>query len=220
MAAPHHTTTEKITYMRKIILAATALAALAVPAVASAANTTNVTCYTPPIVGYNNDNSPIYGGPYNGMSIPDQTITGNLIVPAGATCRVGWINVQGNASVSGNLNTFGQTHFYNNVDVQAGGSFAASNWGVTIDRNLTITDPAANSGNGFWGDYSPNIVKGAINYTIDSTAAAAYPQYQWPYLYFGGPTKVTGNVKYSVGSLSSVRPFQQGALTAGSYTTS
>jgi hypothetical protein len=59
-----------------------------------------------------------------------------------------------------------------------GGSFQAANWGVTIDGNLSITDPAANSGNGFWGDYSPNLVKGNLSYTITPAAAAAYPQYQ------------------------------------------
>jgi hypothetical protein len=126
----------------------------------------------------------------------------------------------GQANVSGNLYTFGQVHFHDKLIVSAGGSFAASNWGVTIDGNVSITDPAANSGNGFWGDYSQNRVGGNLSYTITPTAAAAYPQYQWPYLYFGGPTTVAGNVTYSVGSLSSIRPFAQGNMTATHITVS
>jgi hypothetical protein len=141
-------------------------------------------------------------------------ITGNLTVPAGTDCRLGPGEVVGVANVAGNLYTFGKVHFDSNVVVSAGGSFAASNWGVTIDGNLNITDPAANSGNGFWGDYSQNTVKGAISYIITPTAAAAYPQYQWPYLYFGGPTTVGKSVTYSVGSLLDVRPFAQGNMTA------
>jgi hypothetical protein len=142
-----------------------------------------------------------------------RTITSNINVPAGARCDLSWADVQGNVTANGEVVTFGVTHFAKNVTVNPGGSFAAANWGVTIDGNLTITDPAANSGNGFWGDYSPNTVKGNINYTITPTAAAAYPQYQWPYLYFGGPTTVAKGVTYSVGSLSTVRPFAQGNLS-------
>jgi hypothetical protein len=152
-------------------------------------------------------------------SFPDGfVIPANLTVPAGVDCRLGWGQVVGNANVAGNLYTFGQVHFDKNVNVAAGGSFAASNWGVTIDQNLNITDPAANSGNGFWGDYSPNTV-GSITYTITPTAAAAYPQYQWPYLYFGGPTTAKG-VSYSVGSLLGVRPFAQGNLNTSSVSVS
>jgi hypothetical protein len=153
-------------------------------------------------------------------SFPDGfKIPANLTVPAGVDCRLGWGEVVGVANVSGNLYTFGQVHFDKNVNVSAGGSFAASNWGVTIDQNLNITDPAANSGNGFWGDYSPNVVKGNVNYTITPEAAAAYPQYQWPYLYFGGPTTVSKGVTYSVGSLLSVRPFNQGSLPSNTSIT-
>jgi hypothetical protein len=151
-------------------------------------------------------------------SLASKTITSNVTVPAGARCDLSWADVQGNVTVNGTLVTYGITHFAKNVQVNAGGSFAAANWGVTIDGNLSITDPAANSGNGFWGDYSPNLVKGNLNYTITPTAAAAYPQYQWPYLYFGGPTEVNGNVTYSVGALSSVRPFNQGTLTVDGNT--
>jgi hypothetical protein len=145
-------------------------------------------------------------------SLAGTVVTSNVTVPAGARCDLSWADVQGNVTSSGAVVTYGITHFEKNVTISAGGSFAASNWGVTIDGNLSITDPAANSGNGFWGDYSPNTVKGMINYTITPTAAAAYPQYQWPYLYFGGPTTVTKGVAYSVGSLLGVRPFAQGTL--------
>lgn len=152
-------------------------------------------------------------------SFPDGTvIPGTLNVPAGVDCRLGWDEVLGNANVNGNLYTFGPIHFHNQVNVYPGGSFMASNYGVTIDGNLTITDPAANSGNGFWGDQRINgvdptfsTVKGNVTYTITPTAAAAYPQYQWPYLYTGVKTVVQKNVNYSVGALSSVRPWNQGA---------
>jgi hypothetical protein len=146
-------------------------------------------------------------------SLAGKTITTNVTVPAGARCDLSWSEVQGNVNVNGNLVTYGITHFAKNVNVMPGGSFAAANWGVTIDQNLNITDPGANSGNGFWGDYSPNLVRGTVNYTITPDAAAAYPQYQWPYLYFGGPTTVSKGVNYSVGSLLSVRPFNQGNAT-------
>src|SRR5262249_35000198 len=126
-------------------------------------------------------------------SLAGQKVTTNVTVPAGARCDLSWADVQGNVAVSGDLVTFGQTHFAKNVSV-TGGSFAAANWGVTIDGNLSITNPVANKGNGFWGDYSPNAVKGNVTYTITPEAAAAYPQYQWPYMYFGGPTTVKGNV--------------------------
>src|SRR5262245_22644133 len=153
-------------------------------------------------------------------NLAGKTITTNSTVPAGARCDLSWSDVQGNVNVNGNLVTFGITHFGKNVTVMPGGSFAAANWGVTIDGNLSITDPAANSANGFWGDYTGNTVKGNVSYTITPGAAAAYPQYQWPYLYFGGPTTVNGNVSYSVGALSGVRPFAQGSMAASSINVS
>jgi hypothetical protein len=86
-------------------------------------------------------------------------------------------------TAAGDLVTYGWTHFEKNVTITAGGTFADINNGwVTIDGNLSITDPAANSGNGFWGDQngSSSLVKGNLSYTITPEAAAAYPQYQWP----------------------------------------
>jgi hypothetical protein len=185
---------------KRFIPVVVAAAALAAPAASLAAGGGSTTC---------TDNS-----------LAGKTITSNVTVPAGARCDLSWADVQGNVTVQGNLVTFGITHFAKNVAVMPGGSFAAANWGVTIDGNMSITDPAANSGNGFWGDYSPNTVKGNLNYTITPTAAAAYPQYQWPYLYFGGGVTVKGNVTYSVGTLSSVRPLNAGGLSAGSTTVS
>jgi hypothetical protein len=196
----------------KFVVVAGAVAALAAPSAAMAAANP----------GNGSTNCP--NAAQGTTSYPDgAVISSNLNVPAGVTCRLGWVEVQGNVSATGNLYTFGQAHFDKNVTVNPGGSFAASNWGVTIDQNLYITDPAANSGNGFWGDYSSNVVKGSVNYTITPAAAAAYPQYQWPYLYFGGGTTVQ-NLSYSVGSLSSVRPFDShvtnGLKVLGSTTVS
>ena len=189
-------------HFKRVIPVLVAAAALVVPAASMAApGATGSTACT--------DNS-----------LAGTTIKTNVTVPAGARCDLSWADVQGNVSVNGSLVTYGITHFAKNVAVNPGGSFAAANWGVTIDGNLSITDPAANSGNGFWGDYSGNMVKGNLSYTITPTAAAAYPEYQWPYLYFGGPTAVNGSVTYSVGALSSVRPFAQGSLTTPSISVS
>jgi hypothetical protein len=152
--------------------------------------------------------------PCTGSSLAGTTINKSVDVPAGQTCDLSWATINGPVTVEGTLVSYGMTTFNGNVTVNPGGSFGAANWGVTINGNLSITDPAANSGNGFWGDYSPNLVTGGITYTITPAAAAAYPQYQWPYLYFGGPTTVNGNVHYSVGALSSIRPFAQGNMTA------
>src|SRR5262249_3521012 len=128
-------------------------------------------------------------------SLAGKTITSNVTVPASAPCDLSWADVQGNVTVNGSLVTFGITHFAKNVSVQPGGSFAAANWGVTIDGNLSFLNPGTYSYNGFWGDYSTNEVKGNLSYTI--TSDTAYPQYQSPLLYFGGGVKVDGKFNYS-----------------------
>src|SRR5262249_21728977 len=56
-------------------------------------------------------------------SLAGQKVTTNVTVPAGARCDLSWADVQGNVAVSGDLVTFGQTHFAKNVSV-TGGSFA------------------------------------------------------------------------------------------------
>jgi hypothetical protein len=141
-------------------------------------------------------------------------ISANLNVPAGVDCRLGSVEVQGNVSATGNLYTFGKTQFDKNVTVNPGGSFNGSNWPVTINGDLRITDPAAGSGNGFWGSYTNddqchdhpwmhlNEVKGSLIYTIDQN----YPQYNSPYLYFGGGTKVDGDFTYSTGGRMTQSP--------------
>src|SRR5262249_3149521 len=133
--------------IKRILPLVIAAAALAVPTTSMAAGG-NTTC---------TDNS-----------LAGKTISTNVTVPAGASCALTWAHVHAgnNVTVYGDLVTFGITHFAKNVTVMPGGSFAAANWGVTIDGNLSITDPAANSGNGFWGDYSKNSVKGNVSYTI------------------------------------------------------
>jgi hypothetical protein len=138
-----------------------------------------------------------------------KTISTNVNVPAGARCDLSWSDVKGNVSVQGTLVTFGATHFEKNVSV-TGGSFAAANWGVTIDGNLSFVNPAVYSYNGFWGDYSPNVVKGNLSYNIDSTTV--YPCYQSPLLYFGGPTTVN-NFNYSDLGTGFAGHLDQGGLT-------
>jgi hypothetical protein len=163
--------------MRKIIPALVAIAALAVPATSMAGTPGNVNC---------TDNS-----------LAGKQIASNVTVPAGAHCDLSWATVAAgkNVTVNGSLTTYGTTHFGGNLTVNPGGSFAAANWGDTIDGNMSITDPATYSYNGFWGNYSRNEVKGNLTYTI--TGAANYPDYQAPLRYFGSGTRVDGNFTYS-----------------------
>jgi hypothetical protein len=135
-------------------------------------------------------------------------ITTNLNVPAGATCRLYGNEVKGNVSVQGSLVAFGAT-FDRNVSV-TGGSFAGVNWGVTIKGNLSFVDPATNSYNGFWGNYSPNTVDGNLSYVIDNSTA--YPCYQSPLLYFGGGTTVNGSFNYSDQGTGFAGHLDQGGL--------
>jgi hypothetical protein len=177
---PLTTDVRKERQVRKLIMAGVAVAALAVPTAALAQGGGNVTC---------TDNS-----------LAGTTVNSNVTVPAGAHCDLSWATVTGNVNVAGSLTTFGQTHFEGNVIVN-GGSFAGANWGVTIDKNLQFTDPATYSYNGFWGDYSPNVVKGQITYTI--TSATNYPPSQAPVLYFHDTT--AGGFSYSDNGLGQHR---------------
>ena len=163
--------------MRKLIMSIAFLAMLAVPAVAMAAPAPgSTTCMD--------------------GSLQGRTISTNVTVPAGATCNLSWSDVKGNVTVNGSLVTYGTTEFEKNVSV-VGGSFAAANWGVTIDGNLSFLNPAVYSYNGFWGNQggSSNLVKGNLTYTI--TSDTVYPDYQSPLLYLGGGTTVNGSFNYS-----------------------
>jgi hypothetical protein len=97
------------------------------------------------------------------------TITTNLDVPAGATCRYFGGEVLGNASVEGNLVVAG-VKFDRNVGV-SGGSLSAINQGITISGNLSITNsPGApdNGTNGFYNDAGTSYVGGNFSYTYNS----------------------------------------------------
>ena len=141
--------------------------------------------------------------------VTQSVITTNLTVPAGATCRLFGTEVTGNVTVQGTLVAFGAT-FDKNVSV-TGGSFTGVNWGVTVKGNLSFVDPATYSYNGFFGNYSPNLVKGNLSYVIDSSTA--YPCYQSPLLYFGGGTRVNGNFSYSDQGTGFAGHLDQGGLT-------
>jgi hypothetical protein len=160
------------------------------------------------------------GGSYTctDSSKAGQTINSNVTVPAGANCDLSWSTVNGNVSVAGSLTTYGITTFNGNVSV-TGGSFAAANWGVTINGNLSFTNPATYSYNGFWGNQggTSNLVTGNLTYTI--TNAVAYPDYQSPLLYFGGGTRVNGSFNYTDQGTGFKGHLDQGGLTVGKTTT-
>jgi hypothetical protein len=182
--------------MRKLIMTAVAVASLAVPAASMATGGGNVNCT-------------------NGSN---QTINANVTVSAGQTCRFsGTIN--GNLTVNGTMLMQGG-EVTGNVTVNPGGLFQGYNYGVTIDKNLTITNPASESpiggSNGFYGSQggTTNQVKGNVSFTLNS---GVYAPYTWPALYFGGGTTVGGVVNYSVGSDVQNRPAPivgQGGLNA------
>jgi hypothetical protein len=137
------------------------------------------------------------------------TVTKNIDVPAGTTCDLSWATINGNVKVEGSLTTFGTTTFNGNVTV-TGGTFAASNWGVTINGNLFITDPPEYSQSGFWGNQNgtSSEVTGNLTYTITHD----YLQYHQPSLYFGGGVKVDGNFTYNTGGR--IGPKGWGFITA------
>jgi hypothetical protein len=171
----------------KFIAAAGALATLAVPTAAMAQGGGNVPC---------TDGS-------------NQKINANVTVAAGQTCRFdGTIN--GNLTVNGIMLMQGG-EVAGNVNVNPGGMFQGYNHGVTIDKNLTITNPAPNyaspigGNNGFYGNEqgTTNVVKGDVNFTLNS---GVYAPYTWAQLDFNGGTTVGGNINYSISSDVQNRP--------------
>jgi hypothetical protein len=194
--------------MRKFIVAATAIAALAVPAIAPA-----VSSAAGSVTTCDHDMS--------GQTVPGGTID----VPKGTICNLTNANISANLTVEGELVSFGGV-FPKNVTVNEGGQFEAMNNGVEIDGNLSITNPGIGSpwsgnGNGFWGNQygTSNLVKGNVSFTMDPSK---YQDYTWPYLYFGGGTKVNGTLTYNVHGLperavSSAGAFQ--GLTLGGRAT-
>lgn len=181
---------------KRIIPVLVAAAALAIPAAASAAPG-SVNC---------TDNS-----------LSGTTVNANVTVPAGQTCWF-WGTINGNVTANGKFMMSGG-EVTGNVTVNQGGLFQAFNYGVTIDKNLTITNPAdayaspIGGNNGFYGNQggTTNVVKGNVTFTMDPSL---YAPYTWPSLYFGGGTTVGGTVNYNAGGLAE-RPLDTNGLTGG-----
>jgi hypothetical protein len=105
-----------------------------------------------------------------GLRRAHTTYSGNLFVPAGATCRLYWSEVKGNTIVNGNLVTIGST--FRNVIVD-GGSLTVLNWGCTFHGNVSIKNSAGRDGggfNGFWSNQGDagSTVEGNLIYENDT----------------------------------------------------
>lgn len=140
--------------MRKSALVLAFLMALTLLATASFAETYECTRTLPYTV--------------NGVIKPaNQTITGDLHVPAGKTCTLNWITVTGNVTVEGALTSVSST-FLGNVTV-IGGQITAVN-GNALAGNLTIM------GSPYYNQIScpnsTNVIGG--NLTVVGNAGAFY----------------------------------------------
>jgi hypothetical protein len=133
-----------------------------------------------------------WGSDDEGNAHANTTYTGNLVVPAGATCRLYWSEVKGNVSVNGNLITI-HTTFDRNVGIN-GGSLKIMNWGSTFLGNLSITNSSGPE-NGFWSDYSNTVICGNFSYVGNSVP-----------LYTEGDVKVQGSVTYNTSPPASYLP--------------
>jgi hypothetical protein len=186
--------------MRRLILAATAIAALAVPAVVPAVSAAKPTLPPTTIA--------VDGGTYG-------DIPGNFIVPAGVTAKIEWGTVQGNTTVQGTLNA-AQATFVGNVDVN-GGHFSGFNGGFVAKNNVTIQNVPANSpGNGwhvagFWSSQPPYFQPGGSE--IDGNLSFLNNGGD---LYVEGPTTVQGNFTYSGNAV----PYSGGLTVVGHSTIS
>jgi hypothetical protein len=78
-------------------------------------------------------------------------------------------------SVEGNLYTYGESTFEQNVGVN-GGSFVSTNYPINIKGNLAIT--GSSSPNGFWTQYDhPSHVGGNFSYTGNFWPGYLYVDY-------------------------------------------
>jgi hypothetical protein len=158
--------------------------------------------------------TPVYCSDSN---LQGTTINKQVVVPANTTCDLSGATVNGGVTVYGTLWTHYMTTFNGNVNVMPNGQFYAVNWGDTINGSLSFTDPATYSYNGFFGNYSPTLITGQLNYTI--TNATNYPPSQAPMLYFGGGVTVNGNFTFSDQGQGQHRVLDQGGLTVLGHTT-
>jgi hypothetical protein len=106
------------------------------------------------------------GGPAVDLSTP--VINDDLYVPAGATCKLHYVNVMGNTTVEGALVSFA-SHFSKNVNVTGAIGFINYYYdNAAVDGNLIITATTGDSG--FWvGDAKTVVIRGNL-IVSDSTA--------------------------------------------------
>ncbi len=164
--------------MRKLILAATTIAALAVPAVTAVPAMAKVATTT----DANGNVTNVKTGDVTCYGDLTSPVAGDLNVPAGASCKVMWTEVNGDTTVEGALSASAGT-FDGKVKVD-GGSFASFNYGATIHGSLKITGSSAQ--NGFWSDYGPTVIDGQFKYLNNSGP-----------LYMEGSNTVFGKFTYS-----------------------
>lgn len=176
--------------MRKFILAATTIAALAVPAIAiptaamaaPTGNTTNA------------------AGDVTCRGDLTTNVMGDLRVPAGATCKAMYVEINGDTTVEGHLSAASAT--FDGKVLANGGSFDTFNGGAHIHGSLKIMNSwgDANGNNGFWSDYGPTVIDGKFTY-INNGAP----------LYMEGSNTVYGKFTYG----GNAHPYSGNLVTHG-----
>jgi hypothetical protein len=110
---------------------------------------------------------PVFAGTTTCNGPKTGVISGNLDVPADATCTLNWAEVTGNVTVEGILVSV-TTKFDRNVTVTGGSIQIVNGWGDNskLAGNLTITGSSANSG--IYCPNTSNVIDGNLTFTGNS----------------------------------------------------